>query len=130
MDEYNAAVANNVDTDTLRDLHSIMMAITMRLHADDPISDQSAYLIRDDPNYSFATQGIPDPIASTNSRPRRTVASYETLSPIRNPPVLYYYSDDDDNEEQSTDHQDELDETAIPSSLTANTIPEEDERRD
>ena len=99
------------------------MAITMELNADAPISDESAYLTRDDPSYSSAPQGIPHTIASSNSRPRRTVASYETLSPIRNLQVLYHYSDDDDNEEQSRDHQDEIDETVIPSSLTADTIP-------
>jgi hypothetical protein len=109
------------------DLHNTMMALTMQLHADDPISDESAYLTRDDPNYSSAPQGTTDPIVNSNSRPRRTVASYETLSPTRNPPILYYYSDDDDNEEQSTDHRDDIDETVIPSSLTADTIPEEDE---
>ena len=126
LDEYKAVVDNNLDTETLHDLHNILIAITMELNADAPISDESAYLTRDYPSYSSTPQGIPYPIASSNSRPRRTVASYETLSPIRNPPVLYYYSDDDDNEEQSRDHQDEINETVIPSSLTADTIPEED----
>ena len=118
MEDYNAAIDNNVDVEFVRNLYNTMMALTMQLHADDPISDQSAYLSRDDPNY---------PIENTSSRPRRTVASYETLSPMRNPPILYYYSDDDDNEEQSTDHRDDINETVIPSSLTANTISEEDE---
>ena len=122
MDEYKAAIENNLDVETVHDLHSILMAITMELNADAPISDESAYLTRDDPSHSSVQQGILNPNASTNSRPRRTVASYETLSPIRNPPVLYYYSDDNDNEEQSRDQQDEIDETVIPSSLTAETI--------
>ena len=112
MEEYNAAIDNNLDVEIVRDLHNTMIALTMQLHADDPISDESAYLTRDDPNYS---------------RPTCTVASYETLSPTRNPPILYYYSDDDDNEEQSTDYRDDINETVIPSSLTADTIPEEDE---
>ena len=88
MEEYNAVKDNNLDVEIVRALHNTMMAIATQLHADDPISDQSAYLSRDDPNYSSAPQGIPDPTRSTNSRPRRTVASYETLSPTRNPPIL------------------------------------------
>ena len=44
MEDYNAAIDNNVDVEFVRNLYNTMMALTMQLHADDPISDQSAYL--------------------------------------------------------------------------------------
>ena len=80
LDEYQAAIDNNLDTETLQDLYGVLTAITMELNADAPISDDSAFLTRDDPSYSSTPAGIPHPNASSNSQPRRTVASYETLS--------------------------------------------------